>query len=165
MIERQKRGRLWLVGSKRHILANSKYLQDCTPAQESNILTHWDANYLYGASMSVFWPCTILNIWEGTTLNNILKTLDDSVNCYTVEVDFRNCQTICTISSKSFHQLQSHWHLTWTVFSDFQKEIGNTSGRLNKDMQRIIQICSTAQKAWTDYNSLQIPEIRERARC
>ena len=57
MIERQKRGGLCFVGSKRHVKANNKYLQDYNPEPESNYLMHWDANSMYGWGMSQPLPC------------------------------------------------------------------------------------------------------------
>ena len=44
MIGRQKRSVLCVVGSKRHVKANNKYLQDYNPEQASNYVMYWDAN-------------------------------------------------------------------------------------------------------------------------
>lgn len=52
MIEKQKRGGLCDVGSKRHVQANNKYIEDYKPAEDSNYLVYWDANNLYGWAMS-----------------------------------------------------------------------------------------------------------------
>ena len=48
---------------------------------------YWDAKNLYGTSMSYFLPCKHLRWDNSTSLNNILKTDDDSVKGYIVEVD------------------------------------------------------------------------------
>ena len=87
MIERQKRGGLCFVGSKRYVKANNKYLPDYNPEEDSNYLMYWDANNLYGWAMSQSLPLDNLRFEEGTSLNKILKTPDDSHKGYIVEVD------------------------------------------------------------------------------
>ena len=44
MIERQQRGGLCFVGSKRHVEANNKYLENYDPAKPSNYIMYWDAS-------------------------------------------------------------------------------------------------------------------------
>ena len=56
MIERQKRGGLCFVGSKRHVKANNKYLSDYDSSKPSNYIMYWDANALYGGTMCQFLP-------------------------------------------------------------------------------------------------------------
>ncbi|MFM7988609.1 MAG: hypothetical protein ACKPKO_55785, partial [Candidatus Fonsibacter sp.] len=87
MIEKEKRGGLCFVGSKRHVKANNKYLPDYNPEEESNYLMYWDANNLYGTAMSDYLPKDNLRFEEGTSLNKILKTPDDSPKGYIIEVD------------------------------------------------------------------------------
>ena len=52
MIERQKRGGLCFVGSKRHCIANNKYMKDYDETKPENYIMYWDANNLYGWAMS-----------------------------------------------------------------------------------------------------------------
>ena len=87
MVERQQRGGLWFVGSKRYVKANNKYLPDYNPEEDSNYLMYWDQNNLYGFAMSQSLPLDNLRFEEGTSLNKILKTPDDSPKGYIVEVD------------------------------------------------------------------------------
>ncbi|MFM7985283.1 MAG: hypothetical protein ACKPKO_38790 [Candidatus Fonsibacter sp.] len=56
MVERQKRGGLSYVGSKRHVKANNKYVDDFKPEEDSNYIMYWDANNLYGWAMSEYLP-------------------------------------------------------------------------------------------------------------
>ena len=51
MVESMKRGGLCFVGSKRHVKANNKYLEDYDPSKPSNYIMYWDANSLYGGTM------------------------------------------------------------------------------------------------------------------
>ena len=50
MIERMKRGGLWLVGSKRYAEANNKYLDDYDESKPSTYLMDWDAK-------QIVWTC------------------------------------------------------------------------------------------------------------
>ena len=52
MMERQKRGGLCFVGSKRYVKANNKYLPTYQQEKDANYLMYWDANNLYGWAMS-----------------------------------------------------------------------------------------------------------------
>ena len=129
MIERQQRGGLCFVGSTRHVKAKNKYLQDYNPEQQLHCLMYWDANNLYGTSASDFLPCKHLRFEEGTSLNKILKTADDSVTGYTVEVDLEFPKHLhdkfkeCPPAPESLTP-----KMEW--FSAFQQELSETSGRI-----------------------------------
>ena len=56
MIEKQTRGGLCFVGSKRYVHANNKYLDNYDKSKPSNFIMYWDANNLYGWAMSQFLP-------------------------------------------------------------------------------------------------------------
>ena len=56
MIENMKRGGLTFVGSKRHVKANNMYLDDYDESNPSNYIMYWDANSLYGGSMTKYLP-------------------------------------------------------------------------------------------------------------
>ena len=87
MIEKQKRGGLCYVGSKRHVKANNKYIADSMPEEESNYLVYWDANNLYGWAINENLQC-VTRMWDNTaTLRQHLNTPDDSLKGYIVEVD------------------------------------------------------------------------------
>ena len=51
MLERQKRGGLCFVGSKRCVEANNTYLENYDPSKPSPYIMYWDANNLYGWAM------------------------------------------------------------------------------------------------------------------
>ena len=56
MIERQTRGGLCFVGSKRYVEANNKYLENYDPSKPSTYIMYWDANNLYGWAMVQYLP-------------------------------------------------------------------------------------------------------------
>jgi len=123
MIERQKRGGLCFVGSKRYVKANNKYLPDYNPEEDSNYLMYWDANNLYGWAMSQSLPLDNLRFEEGTSLNKILKTPDDSPKGYIVEVDLEFPQHLHD-KFKEFPPAPESLTPKLDWFSDFQKDIG-----------------------------------------
>ena len=123
MIERQKRGGLCFVGSKRHVKANNKYLDDFDINKPSNYLMYWDANNLYGWAMSQLLPTGNLQFRNDVSINQILKTSDDNPTGYIIEVDLR--------FPKEIHEKLKQYppcpesitpEIEW--FSDIQKEIG-----------------------------------------
>ena len=59
MVERQRRGGLCYVGSKRHVKANNKYLDDFKPEEYSNYIMYWDAETRYGWPMTQSLPYTL----------------------------------------------------------------------------------------------------------
>ena len=87
LLERQKRGGLCFVGSKRHVKANNKYLKDYDSSKPSNYLMYWDANNLYGWAMCEYLPFKNLYILEDVPLKHILNTRDDAYFGYIVECD------------------------------------------------------------------------------
>ena len=89
MIEKQKRGGLCFVGSKRHVKANNKYLDSFDDSKPSNYLMYWDANNLYGWAMSQYLPSKHLRFVDDITINEILETPDEHHTGYIVEVDLR----------------------------------------------------------------------------
>ena len=130
MIERQQRGGFCFVGGKRHVKANNKYLQDYNPEQEANCLMHWGAYNLYGTSMPDFLPCKHLRFEEGTACNKILKTPDNSVKGYHVEVDLEFLNNLHD-KFKEFPPVPELQLPNMEWFSDFQKEIGDITGRIH----------------------------------
>jgi single-stranded DNA-specific DHH superfamily exonuclease len=73
MIERGKRGGLCFVGSKRHVKANNKYLDNYDSSKPSNYLMYWDANNLYGWSMVQPLPYKDLKFRNDINIEQILK--------------------------------------------------------------------------------------------
>ena len=132
MIERQKRGGLCYVGSKRHVKANNKYLPDFDIANPSTFLMYWDANNLYGWAMSQFLPCGLLTWQEGISLKKILKTPDNSPKGYIVEVDLEFPQHLHD-KFKEFPPCPESLTPKMEWFSDYQKEVGTKCGTLTND--------------------------------
>jgi hypothetical protein len=87
IIERMKRGGLCFVGSKRHVKANNKYIDDFDPKKPSDYLMYWDANNLYGWAMSQSLPYKDLEFEEHKKLEKVLETADDAEIGYIVECD------------------------------------------------------------------------------
>ena len=87
MIERQKRGGLCFVGSKRYVKANNPYVEDFNINEPTNYLMYWDANNLYGWAMSQHLPYEGLRFVEDVSLDNILQTPDEADEGYIIECD------------------------------------------------------------------------------
>jgi hypothetical protein len=87
IIERQKRGGLCFVGSKRSVKANNKYVENFDEEKESNYLMYWDANNLYGWAMSQSLPYKNIKFDTNISIEDVLKTSDDDEVGYIIELD------------------------------------------------------------------------------
>ena len=87
IMERCKRGGLTFVGSKRHVVANNKYMENYDETKESSYIMYLDANNLYGWAMSQSLPYDGVQINTETTIEQILETTDDNETGYIVECD------------------------------------------------------------------------------
>ena len=72
MIERQKRGGLCFVGSKRYVEANNTYLENYDPAKPSTYIMYWGANNIYGWAMVQYLPYKGLRFVKHVSLSEIL---------------------------------------------------------------------------------------------
>ena len=87
IMERMKRGGLCFVGSKRHVVANNKYMDTYDDKKESNYIMYWDANNLYGTVMTQYLPYDEIKIDNSLDIKNVLETADDNDIGYIVECD------------------------------------------------------------------------------
>jgi hypothetical protein len=87
IIERSKRGGLCFVGSKRHVVANNKYMDTYDADKESNYLMYLDANNLYGWAMVQSLPHDEVRLNTEVTLEEILNAEDEGEVGYVVECD------------------------------------------------------------------------------
>ena len=87
MVERQKRGGLCFVGSKRYVKANNPYVEDYNPEEPNNYLMYWDANNLYGWAMSQYLPYEGLRWNNNITLEEIMQTSDEADEGHIIECD------------------------------------------------------------------------------
>jgi hypothetical protein len=87
IIERSKRGGLCFVGSKRHVVANNKYMDTYDADKESNYLMYLDANNLYGWAMVQSLPHDEVRLNTEVTLEEILTAEDEGEVGYVVECD------------------------------------------------------------------------------
>lgn len=131
LIERMKRGGLCYVGSKRHVKANNKYLENYNPEQDSNYIMYWDANNLYGWAMSQYLPYADLKFDNNITLDQILETEDDNEIGYIVELDLSFPEELHD-KFKEFPPCPENITPNIDWFSDFQKEVGTISGTVKK---------------------------------
>ena len=135
LIERHKRGGLCFVGSKRHVAANNIYVADYDPSKPSNYLIDFDANSLYGGSMSKPLPYRDLILEDDITLSKIVNTDLDAKRGYIVECDlhfprelhgkfreFPPCPELLTPSTE------------W--FSEYQMEVAETTGLIKNSKYR-----------------------------
>ena len=112
IIERQKRGGLCVVGSKRQVKADNKYtrhfqttrkwLNECNiqhpekPIQvngeirpDDNYIIYLDANNLYGWAMSQYLPYGNIRLNNNVKLRYILNTADDNETGYILESNLK----------------------------------------------------------------------------
>ena len=87
IMERCKRGGLTFVGSKRHVVANNKYMENFDEKQDSNYIMYLDANNLYGWAMSQNLPYDEVKTNTETDIKQILETTDENETGYVVECD------------------------------------------------------------------------------
>ncbi len=76
IIERQKKGGLCVVGSKRHVVANNHYVDDFNSQKPEDYLLYLDANNLYEWAVSQNLPYKDIQFDNTTQL--ILEASDDS---------------------------------------------------------------------------------------
>ena len=137
MIERQKRGGLCFVGSKRHVKATNKYLDNYDSSKPSNYIMYWDANNLYGYTM-----CKHLPIgghkWSDISIIDVLNTSDTNDVGYRLEIDFSYPEEIHD-DLKGFVPTPENIKSNIERLSDFQKEIGLETGTIkyNEKNRRI----------------------------
>src|SRR3977135_1611314 len=77
-IEKGKRGGISGVMGTRHVIANNKYLKDYDKNKESVFLAYWDANNLYGISMSQFLPYSGFVWWTDESINYFNSNLEEA---------------------------------------------------------------------------------------
>ena len=122
MIERQKRGGLCFVGSKRHCIANNKYMKDYDETKPENYIMYWDANNLYGWAMSQALPYKNLHFNTDVTLEDILNTDDNSDVGYIVEVDLHFPEEIHD-KLKEYPVCPENTNVKEEWLSDYQKHL------------------------------------------
>jgi hypothetical protein len=86
IIERQKRGGLCFVGSKRHVEANNRYVEGYDANKPENYLMYWDANNLHGHAMSQSLPYKDPE-FSNFDIDDVLNTNDDNDEGYILEID------------------------------------------------------------------------------
>ena len=132
MVERQKRGGLCYVGSRRHAVANNPYVENYDPEKPSEYLMYWDANNLYGWAMSQSLPYDGLRFNESITLEEILKTPDDGDEGHIVEVDLTFPPEIHD-KLKEYPPAPENLSPKIEWFSEFQKELGKKTGHIKEN--------------------------------
>jgi hypothetical protein len=131
MVERGKRGGLCFVGSKRHVKANNKYLDNYDPSKPSNYLMYWDANNLYGWAMIQPLPHKDLKFRNDITIEQILKTPDDSEEGYMVECDL-NIPDHLHDKLKEYPPCPENMAPDASMFSDFQMKLARDLNLIKK---------------------------------
>jgi hypothetical protein len=110
------------VGSKRYAQANNNYVVGYDPTTKPIYLMYLDANKLYGWSMVQALPYKDIKFNTEITLEEILRTADDAVTGYTVEVDLSFPKEIHE-RLKQLPQSPETRVLDEAWFSEFQKEL------------------------------------------
>ncbi len=138
IFESAKRGGLCFVGSKRHVKANNKYLDDYSPKEDSNFLMYWDANNLYGKLMNEYLPYGGLEFVDEVNQDTIMNTPDDGDVGYEVVCDLSYPVEIHE-KIKEFPPAPENLTPEIEWFSGFQTEVGKTTGAI-KDGKTQAQI-------------------------
>jgi hypothetical protein len=137
IIERQKRGGLCFVGSKRHVVANNRYLDNFDKNKDENYILYLDANNLYGWAMSESLPFKDIKFDNNVTLEEVLNTKDDNETGYILEVDL--------LFPKEIHEKLKQYppcpenicpKKEW--FSDFQKELAKQNNIINSRSCKLV---------------------------
>lgn len=122
MFERSKRGGLTFVGSKRYAKANNKEMgKHYDKTKESSYITYVDANNLYGWAMTQNLPYKDIK-FDTVSLEEILKTSDDSEIGYMVEVDLEYPRELHD-KFKQYPPCPESLIPNTDWFSDYQKEV------------------------------------------
>lgn len=137
IIERQKRGGLCFVGSKRHIEANNEYLENYDDKKDSNYLMYWDANNLYGQAMSQPLPYKDIE-FSNVDIDTVLNTSDDNETGYILEVDLHIPDEIHD-KLKEYPPCPEIMTPTEDMFSDYQKELMKKHNiKANKNTTKLV---------------------------
>ena len=120
IIERQKRGGLCFVGSKRHVDANNKYVENFDINKPENYLMYWDANNLYGHAMSQLLPYKNLE-FSNVNIEDVLKTSDENEVGYILEVDLHIPEELHD-KLEEFPPCPEIMTPSVDLFSDYQKK-------------------------------------------
>ena len=128
MIERQKRGGLCFVGSKRHEEANNKYLDDYDTSKPSNYIIDLDANNLYGYTMCKHLPIGGHKFIDKPIIE-VLNTSDINNKGYTVKLDFSYPEEIHD-EIKEYQPAPENIapYIEW--FSKYQVDVGLETGAI-----------------------------------
>ncbi len=153
IIERQKRGGLCFVGSKRHAKANNRYMEDFNPKKPEDYILYLDANNLYGWAMSQYLPYSNLEYSNDTKLEDILKTSDESDTGCILEVDLEYPKELHE-KLKEFPPCPEILIPETNNFSEYQKELIKNSNY--KPTKKLIPHLLKHEKYCIHYRNLKI---------
>jgi len=137
IIERQKRGGLCFVGSKRYVQANNRYTETFNKDLPENYIIYLDANNLYGWAMSEALPYKDIKFSNETTLENILKTEDEGDTGYILEVDLLFPEELHD-KFKQFPPCPENIAPCDDWLSDYQKEIAKKNNIKTTSCKKLI---------------------------
>ena len=126
LFENNKRGGIVQAGGKRLCVANNKYCTNYDDSKKSNFIAYYDANNLYGVSMSDYLPYKLIGNVE-KTLDEILKHPIDAKRGYFVEIDVE-----CPVELHEKFKEYPLFAVTRSVGKDELSEYQNSILKLNK---------------------------------
>jgi hypothetical protein len=138
MLERQKRGGLCFVGSKRHATANNPELENYDPTQPTSFIQYYDVNNLYGKSMTEPLPYQdfvlqkITDESEEDLINQISGIGETASRGCIIELDMFAPVEIHD-KLKEFPPAPENIEPKLEWFSDFQKELGIQTGVIKEN--------------------------------
>jgi hypothetical protein len=132
VIERQKRGGLCFVGSKRYVKANNKYVEDFDITKPSSYIMYWDANNLYGWAMSQILPYRNIRFNTTVKIEEVLATPDDSDTGYIVVATLRYPEHLHE-KFKEYPPCPENLSPKIECFSQYQKDLGKELNIIKSD--------------------------------
>lgn len=124
IFESQIRGGV-CVASKRHAVANHKYLHNYDPSKPSKYIVYTDMNNMYGYGMRRFLPCSDFKFVESLELFTsefIMSLGDEDPTGYVLECDIDYPESLHDAHS-DFPMLPENMKISESQLSDYQKEI------------------------------------------
>ena len=155
IVEKQKRGGLCFVGSKRHVKANNRDVEGYDAEKPENYLMYWDANNLYGWAMSQPLPYKNLRLRDDVLLEEILGTADDAETGFIVECDLHFPKEIHD-KLKEFPPCPESLNIPESMLSTYQKETAKQNNmKFSKTSTKLVSHLMDRKGYCIDYRNLK----------
>lgn len=134
-MEKWKRGGLCFVGSRRHVVANNKYLSDYDKTKKSSFISYLDANNLYGWAMRESLPYAGLK-WSDAKYKDVMKSDDGDIG-YALEVDLSFPDDVKDLL-KQYVPCPETISIKDEWLSDYQKDVLKLNGQNHNKCDKLV---------------------------